>query len=143
MISTLSNELTRLTQIAEPHSEAEESRLAGSGGPPRQIVAIWRPGRWILRANGLHPNPLVYFPRPDARSLRIAEFGIHAQPAVRSGHKMRTVSLSKQYTIIVYKFIYFLAILIKKIVFLHQFLTRDHKSVLGTTRKHRRVWCSP
>ena len=110
MISTLSNELTRLTQIAEPHSEAEESRLAGSGGPPRQIVAIWRPGRWILRVNDLHPNPLVYFPRPDVRSLRIAEFGIHAQhdaqPAVRSGHKMRTVSLSKQYNIIVYKFIY-------------------------------------
>ena len=37
----------------------------------------------------------------DARSLRIAEFGIHAQPAVRSGHKMCTVSLSKQFTITV------------------------------------------
>ena len=56
MISTLSNELTRLTQIAEPHSEAEESRLAGSGPPPPPdsgdlVAGTWdftRTRRWDL-----------------------------------------------------------------------------------------------
>jgi hypothetical protein len=33
----------------ESVSKAYEGRLVGAGTPPRQIVAIWRRGRGILR----------------------------------------------------------------------------------------------
>ena len=86
-------------------------------------------------AGGVCPNLLVYFPRSHAfvltlmkfhQSLRISKFGTGSQ----------FVPVTKCVLCYCQNNIYiFLVILIKKIVFLHRFLTGDHQSVIGTTRR--------